>query len=50
LKRKIVLNIRVCEAITQHLRALSVIEDNEEVTSYYKVPEGLDVKVERVND
>lgn len=50
MKRKIVSKDRVCEALTMHLRALSVLEDNEEVTSFYKVPEGLDVKVENVND
>jgi hypothetical protein len=49
-QRRVVSKDRVNEALTLHLRALSVLEDNEEVTSFYKVPEGLDVKIEVVND
>lgn len=44
--RKVVLKDHVNEALTQYLQSLSMINKNQEVTSFYKVPEGLDVKVE----
>jgi thioredoxin-related protein len=50
LKRKIVNKEHVNEALTQYLRALSVLAKNEEVTSFYKVTEGLNIKIEEVND
>ncbi len=44
--RKIVEKDHVNQALTQYLRSLSAINKDQEVTSFYKVPEGLDVKVE----
>lgn len=49
-KRKVVSKDRVCEALTYYLQTLSVLNKDQEVTSFYKVPEGLDVKIEVVND
>jgi hypothetical protein len=46
--RKVVLKSHVNEALTFYLRTFSVIEDNQEVVSFYKVPEGLDVKIEEI--
>lgn len=48
-KRKVVLKDHVCEALTQYLHSLSMLNKNQEVTSFYKVPEGLDVKVETID-
>lgn len=47
-KRKVIVKDHVNEAMTYYLRTLSVLGDNEEVVSFYKVPEGLDIKIEEV--
>lgn len=48
-KRKVVAKDHVNEALTQYLHSLNMINKDEEVTSFYKVPEGLDVKVEKID-
>ncbi len=35
----------VCEALTQYLHALAMLDKNMEVTSFKKSPEGLEIKV-----
>lgn len=45
MKRKVVSNELACEAMTVQLRALSIIDDNQYVESFYRVPEGWDVKI-----
>lgn len=50
MKRKIINKEHVQEALTQYLRALSILGKNEEVTSFYKVTEGLNIKIEEDND
>lgn len=42
-------NEHVCLAMTAHLRSLSSIDDDEEVVSYFKVPEGIEVKIGAVH-
>lgn len=49
MKRKVVSNELACEAMAIQLRALSVIDDNEIVESFYRVPEGWDVKIVKDN-
>lgn len=44
--RLVVHKEHVCDALTGFLQSLSIIDDDHEVTSFYKVPEGLDVKIE----
>lgn len=38
----------VNEAMTQYLRSISMINDDEEVTNFNKAPDSLDVKVEKI--
>lgn len=47
--RKVVTKEHVNEALTQYLHSLSLLDKTKEVTSFYKVPEGLDVKVENID-
>ena len=44
--RRVVTKDHVLEALTAYLISLSVINDDEAVTSFYAVPEGLDVRIE----
>lgn len=46
-KFKIMSNDRLLEALTIHLRALSIIDDNTEVINCVRVPEGWDVRIEK---
>lgn len=38
----------VLHALTYYLRSLMMIEKDEEVTHIFKVPEGFDIKIEKV--
>jgi hypothetical protein len=40
----------VCSALTQYLRALSTIDDDQEVVDFNKAPDALDVKIEKVKE
>lgn len=42
-------NEHACAAMTQYLKALSMIEDNEEVTAVFKAPGNVEMKVEVKN-
>jgi hypothetical protein len=42
------LDDKVCEALSSYLWSLSVIDDDEHVTEYFKTPEGVDVKIGKV--
>lgn len=42
---KILSNELACEAITVQLRALSIIDDNQIVSKFKRVPEGWEVSI-----
>ena len=46
-KIRVLLEPHILEAATVYLRSLSLIDDNEEVVRYKKVPEGIEVDIEK---
>lgn len=49
-KIKILNDVNVVTALTNHLQSLSIIDDNDNVINYKKVPEGIEVTIEKVTN